>query len=86
MALAFEKYSPTGSMRMEVSTLAFTPLSSSADWSASELMIVASMPIWSPFTRSKPFLAPVMPRKMLPPPMTMPICTPAAAAAPICSA
>ena len=45
-------------MRIEVRTLHFTPLSSRADWSASELMIVASMPIWSPFTRSKPRLAP----------------------------
>ena len=86
MARALEKYSPMGSMRIEVSTLHFTSLSSSADWSASELMTVASMPIWSPFTRSKPRFAPVMPRKMLPPPMTMPTWTPACATARICSA
>lgn len=86
MARALEKYSPMGSMRIDVRTLQRTPLSSSADWSASELMTVASMPIWSPFTRSKPRLAPLRPRKMFPPPMTIPICTPDAAASRICSA
>ena len=48
-----------GSIRIEVRTFAFTPLSSRADCRASELIIVASIPIWSPFTRSNPLLAPV---------------------------
>ena len=60
-------------MRMAVSTLFFTPTAPKADDSASELMTVAHMPIWSPFTRSKPFCEPLKPRKMLPPPITMPI-------------
>ena len=63
-------------MRMAVRTLVFTPTASRAELRARELITVAHMPIWSPFTRSKPFDAPLRPRKMLPPPMTMPICTP----------
>ena len=48
-----------GSIRIEVVGLSlFTPLSSRADCRASELMIVASIPIWSPFTRSNPLRAP----------------------------
>ena len=41
-----------GSMRMAVSTLVFTPSASRAELSASELITVAHMPIWSPLTRS----------------------------------
>jgi len=39
-------------------------MASSAELRASELITVASMPIWSPFTRSKPCDAPLSPRKM----------------------
>ena len=46
-----------GSIRIEVRTFAFTPLSSRADCRASELIIVASIPIWSPFTRSNPYFS-----------------------------
>ena len=45
-------------MRIDVSTLAFTPALSNADCNARELIMVASMPIWSPLTRSKPRPAP----------------------------
>ena len=68
--------SPMGSMRMAVSTWLLTPMAPSAELRARELMTVAHMPIWSPLTRSKPRPAPLSPRKMLPPPMTMLICTP----------
>ena len=44
------------------------PSARSADSRASELMTVASIPIWSPFTRSNPLSAPCMPRNMFPPP------------------
>ena len=37
-----------------------------------ELITVASIPIWSPVTRSTPSPNPLRPRKMLPPPITMP--------------
>ena len=50
------------------------------------LTAVANIPIWSPFTRSKPFDAPLKPRKMLPPPITMPICTPISWISLICCA
>ena len=73
-------------MRIAVSTFVFTPSAPSAELSASELMTVAHMPIWSPFTRSKPFDAPLSPRKMLPPPITIPICTPISCTSLICSA
>ena len=62
----------------------FTPSAPRAELNASELMTVAHMPIWSPFTRSKPFCEPDSPRKMLPPPMTMPICTPISLTSLIC--
>ena len=61
---------------MAVITLFFTPMAPNAELSAKELITVAHMPIWSPFTRSKPFCEPLSPRKMLPPPITMPISTP----------
>ncbi|CUP14102.1 Uncharacterised protein [Segatella copri] len=60
-------------MRMAVSTLFLTPKASSALLNARELITVAHIPIWSPLTRSKPFWLPLKPRKMLPPPITMPI-------------
>ena len=68
-----------GNMLMAVSTWAGWPMLSSALHSASELITVANMPIWSPLTRSKPWAAPLRPRNMLPPPMTMATCTPASA-------
>src|SRR5471032_2608232 len=49
-----------------------------ASESARELMTVASMPMWSPVTRSMLRAAAATPRKMLPPPTTTPISTPAA--------
>ena len=48
-------FSNLGTMRIAVSTLFFTPTAPRADDRANELMTVAHMPIWSPFTRSKPF-------------------------------
>src|SRR5882724_10460599 len=56
-----------------------TPMCSSASCKASELMTVASMPIWSAVTRSMVRAAAATPRKILPPPTTMPSCTPARA-------
>ena len=73
-------------MRIAVSTRAFTPAATKAELSPKLLITVASIPIWSPFTRSKPFPAPDNPRKMLPPPMTMPICTPMSWISLICCA
>ena len=63
---------------MAVITRVGTPIDSSAFIIASALMIVASIPIESPVTRFTPFPAPVSPRKMLPPPRTMPTSTPIA--------
>src|SRR5690349_9904747 len=53
------------------------PICSSASCNARELMTVASMPMWSAATRSIFRSLAEMPRKMLPPPTTMPTCTPA---------
>ena len=61
-----------------VMTRVGTPIDSSAFIIASALMIVASMPIESPVTRLTPWPAPVRPRKMLPPPRTMPTSQPIA--------
>ena len=69
-----------------VNTWAGCPIDVRAELSASELITVASIPIWSPFTRSNPLAAPCIPRNMLPPPITMAISTPLPAAALICSA
>ena len=44
-----------------------TPIDSSVSWNASELMTVASIPIWSAVTRS--ISLPCRPRQMFPPPM-----------------
>src|SRR5262245_45258832 len=63
-------------MRMAESTRAGTWQRDSASCMASELITVASIPMWSPVTRSTPCRLPVLPRKMLPPPMTKPTCTP----------
>src|ERR1044071_3941062 len=54
------------------------PSFSSACWSARLLMTVASMPMWSAATRSMPSVLADRPRKMLPPPRTMPTWTPSA--------
>ena len=67
-------------MAIAESTTASTPSLTSEVRSASELMTVASMPMWSPVTRSPPFEATATPRKMLPPPMTTPTSTPSARA------
>ena len=48
---------------------------------ASELITVASIPMWSAVTRSIVWAAAATPRKMLPPPTTTPIWTPVAATA-----
>ena len=67
-------------MAIADSTTASTPSLTSEVRSASELMTVPSMPMWSPVTRSPPFEATATPRKMLPPPMTTPTSTPSSRA------
>src|SRR5256885_5346089 len=62
-------------MWMAVWTRVGWPMSSSASWRASALITVASMPMLSAVGRSIPRDAPLSPRKMLPPPTTMAICT-----------
>ena len=59
-----------------VCTRTGTPRCSMASCMASELMTVASMPMWSAVVRS--MLVPCLPRQKLPPPMTMPTSTPIA--------
>ncbi len=76
MARHLEYGSPIGNIPMAVSTTAGCPMASRAELSASEFITVASIPIWSPFTRSNPFEAPLSPLKILPPPMTMATSTP----------
>src|SRR5690606_16689555 len=63
-------------MAMAESTTASTPIFTSEVRKARELMTVASMPMWSPVTRSPPLDATATPRKMFPPPMTTPTSTP----------
>src|SRR6185503_1468574 len=63
-----------------------SPRCSRAPWSARALMTVPSMPMLSAVTRSRASPAAVVPRMMLPPPITMPTCVPAAAPATISSA
>ena len=75
-----------GSIRTAVSTLDLTPVEPSAELNARLLITVASIPIWSPFTRSKPLDAPLSPRNIFPPPMTIPICTPNSWISLICAA
>ena len=53
-----------------------TPCFSSASCIARQLMIVASIPIESAVTRSISRAADEIPRKKLPPPSTIPNCTP----------
>ena len=57
-----------------VCTRTGTPRCSMASCMASELMTVASMPMWSAVVRS--MLVPCLPRQKLPPPSTMPTSTP----------
>ena len=64
---------------MALITRVGTPICSRASESARELMTVASMPMWSAVTRSMFWAAAATPRKILPPPTTTPIWTPAAA-------
>ena len=73
-------------MRTAVRTRALTPLASRAELRARELITVASIPIWSPLIRSKPRPAPLSPRKMLPPPITIPTWMPIRVISAICSA
>src|SRR3954454_20823097 len=68
--------SATSGMVIADVTRVYAPRRSRASCSASALITVASMPMWSPATRSIPSVAAVTPRKMLPPPMTMAISTP----------
>src|SRR5262249_20193739 len=70
--------SHTWSIWIADSTRVNRPRFSSACCSDRLLMTVASMPMWSAATRSMPRALPARPRKMLPPPSTMPICTPSA--------
>src|SRR5438105_3197238 len=60
---------------MAVCTRVGWPTSSRASCRASALITVASMPMLSAVARSIPREAPFRPRKMLPPPTTMAICT-----------
>jgi hypothetical protein len=62
---------------MALITRAMPPRFSIASCIASAFITVASMPMWSPVTRSMPAAASPAPRKMLPPPMTTPIWMPA---------
>ena len=55
------------------------PRGESAASSASAFMTVASMPMWSPVTRSPPLAEIATPRKRLPPPITTAISVPARA-------
>src|ERR1022692_1617764 len=57
------------------------PICSRASESASELITVPSIPMWSAVTRSIFWAAAATPRKILPPPTTKPTCTPVAATA-----
>jgi hypothetical protein len=73
-------------MRIADITRACAPTDSSASCIARLFMTVASMPMWSPVTRSMPARARPAPRKMLPPPMTTATCTPSACSSWISSA
>ena len=75
-----------GNILIAVKTWAFCPIFSSAELNAKLLITVASMPIWSPFTRSTPLEIPLNPRNMFPPPMTIPISMPMSAISLICVA
>ena len=75
-----------GSMRIAVNTRALTPAAPNAELNPKLLITVANIPIWSPFTRSKPLEAPLSPRKIFPPPITIPICTPRSCISLICCA
>ncbi len=68
--------SHTSLMRIADITRAYRPSASTASCIASEFMTVASMPMWSPVTRSMPARASPAPRKMLPPPITTATCMP----------
>ena len=78
MALRWMNGSASFGISMDVITRVGTPIVSSAFIIASPLMIVASIPIESPTTRFTPFFAPERPRKMLPPPSTIPTSHPSA--------
>src|SRR6185503_6806064 len=67
-------------------TRVYSPRFSSACCIDRLLITVASMPMWSAATRSIPRALPASPRKMLPPPSTMPTCTPNACTSPTSSA
>src|ERR1019366_7830606 len=64
--------SATWCISMALITRVGMPICSSASLKARELMTVASMPMWSPVTRSMLRAAAATPRKMLPPPTTTP--------------
>src|SRR5262245_41749546 len=67
-------------------TRVWMPRRSRKCWSARLLMTVASMPMWSAATRSMPRPLAASPRKLFPPPTTIPICTPIACTTRISSA
>ena len=78
IALRWMNGSASFGISMDVITRVGTPIASSAFIIARPLIIVASMPIESPVTRFTPCAEPASPRKMLPPPRTMPTWHPSA--------
>jgi hypothetical protein len=76
--------SPTWPMLTAVWTCAGMPALTRASFNARAFITVASMPIESAVARSMPDRAPVAPRNRLPPPTTMPTCTPRATTSSIC--
>jgi hypothetical protein len=76
---AGEQFADLGMTNAE-STRADWPLRSSADSSARQFIMVASMPMVSPVVRDTPRDETSTPRKMLPPPTTTAISTPSSRA------
>src|SRR6516164_313998 len=70
------KGSAISRISMAVTTRVWEPDRSRASCSARALMTVASMPMWSPTTRSKPAAEATTPRIKFPPPITMATSTP----------
>jgi hypothetical protein len=66
-------------MATAVCTRVSTPSFSSASWRARALITVASIPMWSAEERSIPAADGELPRKMFPPPTTIPISVPSLA-------
>jgi hypothetical protein len=85
MARRLMNGSATWRTSIAVCTRVLTPRFSRASWRASALMIVASMPIRSPVTRSSPCSVAAMPRMMLPPPITTAVSTPSSCTSASCA-